>query len=579
MSVRTLHWNKKQIREHLAIIEGKKAPSVVLKDATYLNTALKKWQKANIWISDDRIVYVGEEMPEVKAKKVVNCSKRFLVPGYIEPHAHSFFLYNPLSLAKYAASHGTTTLINDNLILFLQLPFEKALSIIDEFNKLPSSMYWWGRYDSQTEMENEDLIFSNGKVKGWLSHPSVIQGGELTGWPKVLGGNDEILHWMLETKRLGKKIEGHFPGASHKTLTKMALLGVDCDHEAMTGKEVVERLSAGFATSLRYSSIRPDLPKLLRELQELGLKNFERITFNTDGSTPAFYEQGMQDRLVEIALKEGIPSEEAYAMVSSNVASHYGLDDTLGMIAPGRLAHINILESIDNPRPVSVIAKGQWVLTNKKTTYPDIDIDWESFGFTPLKLDFDLKEEDILFSLPVGIELTNSVVTKPYNINIDVGVDELSTDHDESFLALINRDGKWRITTVLKGFANKVLGFASSFSNSGDIILIGKNRRDMCEAFRQVKEMGGGISLVEHGEVLCNIPLQLRGMMSKNSMEELIAIQKDLVKKLSKRGYQYEDPIYSLLFFSSTHLPYIRVTQEGMFDVKNKTVHFPSIMR
>ena len=579
MANRTLHWNKKTMRSHLAIIDGQKAPSLVLKDATYLNTALKKWLKANIWIQHDRIVYVGPEMPAKPAKEIVDCSKQYLVPGYIEPHAHPFFIYNPLTLAQFAAKHGTTTIVNDNLLMFLQLPFEKALSIVEEFNNLPSSIYWWARYDSQSEMEDEDLIFTNGKVKKWLSHPSVIQGGELTGWPKVLAGNDEILHWMQETLKLGKKIEGHFPGASYKTLTKMSLLGVHADHEAMTGEEVVNRLTDGMTASLRYSSIRPDLAKLLREMRELGVDNFDRVMFNTDGSTPAFYEQGMQDRMVEIALEEGISPQDAYAMASYNIARHYAMDDLLGMIAPGRLAHINVLESIENPRPISVMAKGQWVRFNGEDSYPDIQAPWEAYGIKPLQFDFEVTEEDIMFSLPVGIELINSVVTKPYNINIDVGVKELSTDHDESFLTMIDRNGKWRVTTLLKGFANKVLGFASTFTNSGDLILIGKNRRDMLEAFRQVKEMGGGISLVENGEVICSIPLQIRGTMSIQPMEELIEIQKDLEKKLKERGYKHDDPIYSLLFFSSTHLPYIRVTPKGLFEIKNKTVLFPSIMR
>lgn len=579
MGNRTLHWNKKDMRTHLAIIDGEKAPSIVLQDATYLNTALKKWMKANIWIYKDRIVYVGPELPKKPAKETIDCSNRYIVPGYIEPHAHPFFIYNPLSLAKFAAKHGTTTVINDNLLLFIHLDFEKALSVIEAFNNMPSSIYWWARYDSQSEMEDEDLIFTNGKVKQWLSHPSVLQGGELTGWPKVLAGNDEILHWMQETMKLGKKIEGHFPGASYKTLTKMALLGVDADHEAMTGEEVVNRLSAGMTASLRYSSIRPDLPKLLRELRELGIENFDRVIFNTDGSTPAFYEQGMQDRMIEIALEEGIPTEEAYPMASYNIARHYGIDNLLGMIAPGRIAHLNVLESKENPRPISVMAKGQWVLVDGKDTYPPFQAPWETYGIKPLQFDFDVTEDDIMFSLPVGIELINSVVTKPYNINIDAGVKELSTDHDESFFTMIDRNGEWRVSTLLKGFATKVLGFASTFTNSGDLILIGKNRKDMVAAFQQVKEMGGGISLVEHGKVICNIPLQIRGMMSIEPMEELIKIQKDLEEKLKARGYPHDDPIYSLMFFSSTHLPYIRATQKGLFEIKNRTVLFPSIMR
>ncbi len=91
-------------------------------------------------------------------------------------------------------------------------------------------------------------------VKSWLEHDAVLQGGELTGWPKLLDGDDMMLHWIQEAKRMRKKIEGHFPGASEKTLAKMMLLGADSDHEAMTGEEVYDRLMQGYMVSLRNSS-------------------------------------------------------------------------------------------------------------------------------------------------------------------------------------------------------------------------------------------------------------------------------------------------------------------------------------
>jgi adenine deaminase len=88
----------------------------------------------------------------------------------------------------------------------------------------------------------------------------------------LLDGDDMMLHWMQETKRLHKKIEGHFPGASEKTLAKLMLLGADSDHEAMTGEEVYNRLMQGYMVSLRYSSIRPDLPDLLDDMKRLGIE-------------------------------------------------------------------------------------------------------------------------------------------------------------------------------------------------------------------------------------------------------------------------------------------------------------------
>ena len=42
--------------------------------------------------------------------EIIDCTDFLLVPGYMEPHAHPFQLYNPLSLAAYASQFGTTTI-------------------------------------------------------------------------------------------------------------------------------------------------------------------------------------------------------------------------------------------------------------------------------------------------------------------------------------------------------------------------------------------------------------------------------------------------------------------------------------
>jgi adenine deaminase len=574
-------WKNKQIRDQVAVIDGKKSPTMVLKNALYLNQILKKWIQANIWILGDRIVYVGEQMPSYidSQCEVVDCKGYYLVPGYIEPHAHPFQLYNPHSLAEYAAQFGTTTLINDNLVLLLQLEKKKAFSFLNEMKNLPVSMYWWCRFDPQTEINFEEKVFSHSTIKSWLEHDAVLQGGELTGWPKLLAGDDLMLLWIQEAKRLHKKIEGHFPGASEKTLVKMVLLGADCDHESMTGEEVLRRLMHGYTVSLRYSSIRPDLPKLLEEIQELGIEHYDQMIFTTDGSTPAFYESGIIDHMIKIAIDKGVPIEDAINMGTINVARHYNIQHLHGMIATGRVANINFLEDKQNPVPVSVLAKGKWVKKDGMKINSFEDIPWEKHDFTPMTFDWDLTQDDLQFSMPLGMNMENAVLMKPYSISIDISVDQLSTEHDESFLMLIDRNGKWRVNTLLKGFASRVKGFASSYSNTGDIILIGKNKTEMVRAFNRMRELGGGIVLAEDGKIVGEIPLPLKGMMSAKKLEEVMVEEKQLTTLLRDRGYRFIDPIYTLLFLSSTHLPYIRITPQGIFDVMNKTVLFPSIMR
>jgi adenine deaminase len=573
-------WKNKHIREHVSVLDGMVSPTILLTNAKYLNQTFRTWMIANIWIYDDRIIYVGEKYPEnVENCEIVDCSGLLLVPGYMEPHAHPFQIYNPHSLAHYASQHGTTTLINDNMVLALQMEKSKAFSFVREMRQSPTSMYWWCRFDAQTEIREEDQIFSHSNVKSWLEHDAVVQGGELTGWPRLLDGDDMMLHWMQEAKRMRKKVEGHFPGASEKTLAKMMLFGADCDHEAMTGKEVYNRLMQGYTVSLRHSSIRPDLPRLLDEIHELGIHMYDKFMFTTDGASAHFYEKGIIDEMIRIAIEKGVPVMDAYNMGTINVARYYNLDHLHGNIATGRVANINFITEEKQPTPVSVLAKGKWVKRDGVDTNAYEPMNWVDMGFEPLKLDWELTMDDFQFSMPFGIQMENAVITKPYSVSIDANYDELSCEHDECFFMLIDKHGKWRINTMLKGFSNKLQGLASSYSNTGDIILIGKNKYEMMNAFHRMVELGGGIVISEERRIVLEIPLPLGGVMSDHSVKSLMEEDKELLAYLKTKGYAYSDPFYTLLFFSSTHLPYIRITQQGMYDVMNKMILFPTIMR
>ncbi|MER2029077.1 MAG: adenine deaminase C-terminal domain-containing protein [Solibacillus sp.] len=574
-----ISWKLSNIREQVSIIDGHAAPSLVLKNAKYLHSMMKSWATGNIWISNDRIVYVGKELPvNVEGTEVVDLAGKVVVPGYIEPHVHPFQLYNPHSFAEFSAQTGTTTFISDNMTLVSLMKNKKAFSFMDELSKLPFSFYWWSRFDSQTELENERELYSNASVLEWLDRHDVLLGGELTGWPRLMRGDDQMLYWIQAAKHKGKKIEGHLPGASEKTLAKMRLLGVDGDHESMTIEDIEARLQHGYAVTLRYSSIRPDLPHLLKAVVDKGYEIFDQLMMTTDGSTPSFHEDGVMDKCIRAALEAGVRPVDAYNMASYNVARYYNMTNLHGLLATGRYANINILTDEYSPTPEAVISKGVWLKrdNNDLKAFPAVDLSL----FGDLKIDFDLHEGDFQFSMPIGVEMVNDVITKPYSIkNLGHHHHTLSTDHDESYLMLVDRNGKWRINTMIKGFATHVKGFASSYSNTGDIILIGKSMQDMQHAFRELKKMNGGIVLVEDDQIITSIPLTLAGSIYDGTVNEVIPLELALKSALKKRGYHHTDAIYTLLFLQSTHLPYIRITTRGIFDVMKNKVMLPAVMR
>jgi adenine deaminase len=573
-----LKWKIKDIREQVSVIDGHTAPTIVLTNTTYLHSIFKKWITANIWIKDDRIVYVGNEMPKnLEGTEIVDLAGKKVVPSYIEPHVHPFQLYNPVSFANFSAQTGTTTFISDNSQFMLLNNKKKSFEILENLSRLPFSFYWWARFDSQTEREDEGKIFSNKKVLEWLNHPDVLVGGELTAWPRLMRGDDLMLSWLQKANQLNKKVEGHLPGSSERTLARMLLFGVDSDHEAMTADEVELRLMQGYAVTLRYSSIRPDLPQILKDLVERGHDVFDHLMMTTDGSTPSFHLDGVMDKCVRAALEAGVPPIAAYQMAAYNVAKYYNMTNVHGMIATGRFANLNILQDEFSPTPLSVLSKGVWLKRDGEKVKDLEDVSFEAFNkFT---LDLTLTDDDFQFSSPIGIEMVNDVITKPYSVTATYTGNDIEKGLEESYLVVINRQGNWRINTILRGFDTSIEGFASSYSNAGDIILIGKSIKAMKQAFTKLKEMNGGIVLVENNEVVAQITLPVGGFISDIPMEQIIEQELALKQAVKERGYKHSDVIYTLLFLQSTHLPYIRITQVGLFDVLKNKVLLPSVMR
>jgi adenine deaminase len=553
-----------------------KAATTWFKNASFLNVYTGQIEQAQIYLSGKRIAYVGQLEPLLSEEtEVIELEKeQILVPGYIEPHAHPFQWYNPFEWGKYLVTQGTTTSINDNMALFMQLSDEQAIQFVNELDEQGMHLWlWWSRFDGQTNTEEQKGRFSDKTLEKWLSHPLVVQGGEFTSWPYFLKGNADLTRWMLMTKQnYNKRIEGHLPGASLETLNALTAAGVSADHEALSGQDVLNRLRMGLYASLRYSSIRPDLPQIIKELFQIPDLNLSRIMLTNDGASPFFVEKSGVNKMIKIVMDVGYKPIDAYRMSTLNPATYYGLDQDIGGIAPGRLAHINVLEGLEEPTPIHVMFDGKWVVRQHKSLTTS-NSEWLKSYFKSVKPSWDpdkiieLKDQGT-----VGIQLLNEVITKPYTYD-----PELPLDQDEAYLFLIDDMGEYAVTTRLKGYVTQLKGLASTYTSAKDYILIGTDKEVMRNALQRVLDQGGGIvAIFENGEQI-EIPLPLSGGLSAEPMETLIELSYQFVNKMKENGHPHADPIYTLLFLTATHLPFIRITKEGIYLIKEQKVVQPVI--
>jgi adenine deaminase len=572
----------------IEVAMGNKPPTLVIRGGQVLNVFTGRLERKDVALAGKRIAWVGEysqsglladgDVPVLDAEGMI------LVPGYIEPHSHPFQLYNPLTLAEKVGSLGTTTLVHDNLFFFTAMELDDCLGLIEALDHSPVKHFWWARWDAQTLLSGgNERLFDVDRVRKMMSHPRVVQAGELTDWLPLLNGDLSMTEWVLETRNRGIRVEGHAPGASFRTLSRLAAAGVTGDHESITAEEVWRRLELGFWVTLRHSSIRPDLPVLLEGLMKTEKVPWHRIMLTTDGPTPIYLKRGFTDYMLRTAMECGLDPVTAYQMVTINPAIYYRMDEHVGAIAPGRIADINLLGSLDDPTPAMVIADGELLAECgrlvKKLTAADIHgrLSWKDSGqvrFEPGDFEW---SGSFRKEFPV-MNLINPVITR-LTIEETGGPADWSREDGRLLACLVDRGGEWITYGVLRGFASGIDGLASSYTGSNDLLVIGRDSGAMAEAANRVVEGKGGIAWIQDGRLEFWLPLPLLGCMSTEPVDDLIGRLEPFVERLRSFGHPFDDPVYTLLFLSSTHLPQIRLTRDGLFRVKDKAILVPANKR
>ncbi|MED1724915.1 adenine deaminase C-terminal domain-containing protein [Brevibacillus parabrevis] len=570
---------------NLIRVSKRQAPaSLWIKGASVLNVYTKEWHEHHVVVAGERIAYVGEKEPLVdEHTEIIDASGKYLIPGYIEPHAHPFQWYNPFTLADFALERGTTTLVSDTLML-MNLPSEQISSLMESLAAHPVKQYFWGRLDPQTGKEHPQ--FTKDGLRRMLEHPLVVQGGELTNWGGVLQEDDTLLFGLKHTRDLGKRMEGHHPGASRETLNIASAAGITACHEGITAEDLLARLRLGMYATLRHSSIRPDLPELVKGWLALGLPWSSRMMLTSDGCTPPMHRNGFMDYTLRVAIEAGMPPEEAYVMATLNPAVYYGLDAELGGIAPGRIADMVLLAAKDDPAPLAVFCNGEQAAESGRLLVPTVEPRWADYSFEAADLlaeraraDWFCLRPDAEGKAPV-LNMVNAVITR-------MTMEALPADeqgcillaHDPQLAVIVSIDpaGKKRTAAVLRGYGEHLHGLASSYTASGDWLVIGRDPQAMAAALERVREIGGGVVLIEDGQIACECPLPLGGKFSPAPMSEVISMAENLTARLRAKGHVHLDPIYSLLFFTATHLPYARLTAEGIADVKTGQIVVPAL--
>lgn len=566
----------KEMLEKRIDVAAKRVPAdLVIKNGKVVNVFTKEIITEDVAIVDGYIVGTGT----FEGYETVDASGKFVVPGFIDGHVHiESSMVIPSEFSNVVLPHGVTTVVADpheiaNVSGTAGIDFmlEASEGIpLEVLLMLPSCV-------PATPFENSGATLEYSDLEPYYSHPRVIGLGEVMDYPSVLYKDDKMLDKIVDASAKEKCIDGHASGIDAGGINVYMASGIRTDHECVTAEEALVRMRKGMYVMLREGSAAKDLVTLLKAVNE---QNARRCLFVTDDKhLDEIIDEGSIDFNVKTAIREGVDPLTAVQMATLNAAECFGLK-TKGAIGPGYeadLVLLNDLEKVDIERVYKggrLVAKNGDVIRPAKPSVTPPSIITGSINISPVSLE-DLKVKMSEGNMANIIEIRpKMIVTRHLVEEVDVidGHFQPSVEKDQLKIAVIERHYRTGNIGlgVIKGLGIKNGAIASTVAHdSHNIVAAGTNDEDLLKAIQMTADMKGGLAVVEGGNLIASLPLPVSGLMSDMEYRVINERIHELNGALKKIGCSMEfNPFITLAFLALPVIPELKLTDNGLFDVK-----------
>lgn len=217
--------------------------------------------------------------------------------------------------------------------------------------------------------EDSGAVIDAADIETALEWDDVIALGEMMNYPGVVSGDDDVHDKLAATYETNKRATGHF--ASRDTgaeLDAFIAAGISSCHESIRKEEVLARLRRGMWTMLRQGSAWKDIPETIKAVTETDVDTRHLLLVSDDTHPDTITEKGHLDRVLRVAISNGLDPVTAIQAVTLNAAEYYGVDADLGALSPGKMADVVFLDdlaTVDVSRVMvdgsMVVADGEWI--------------------------------------------------------------------------------------------------------------------------------------------------------------------------------------------------------------------------
>jgi len=566
---------RNQLTKRIAVAAKREPADIVIKNGKIIDVFNGEIMEGDIAIVDGYFAGIGV----YEGKRVIDANGRYVSPAFIDGHVHiESSMVTPNEFAKVLLPHGVTTVIADPHEIANVLGADGIQYMLDSSKNLPFDFFFMlPSCVPATEFENSGATLNSEDLKPFYQQPRVLGLAEVMNFPAVLKAENDMLEKILTAKKFGKKIDGHAAGLSASDLNVYMSAGIQTDHESTTAVEAKERLKRGMYLMIREGTVAKDLRQLIPIVNE---RNARRCLFVTDDKhLDDLIHDGSIDHNVRMAIASGLSSITAIQMATINAAECFGLQ-TKGAIAPGYKADFFLFDDLEKliisdvyKDGIAVVENGTLVIETQSQTFVETE-----------RLRNSVRYDEILehhFHIPLKTNkaniieiIPNSLITRHLIEKVDVnetGIFQTSINKDHLKLAVIERHHlKNQIGLgIVKGLGLKSGAIATTIAHdSHNLIIAGTTDFDMAVAAKAIKDIQGGLVIVNQGNVIASLGLSIAGLMSDRPYEEVYSSLNEINHALKGLGANDQfNPLLTISFLSLPVIPELKLTDKGLFQV------------
>jgi adenine deaminase len=566
---------KNQLTKRISVASGRVPADTVIKNGKIIDVFNGEMIDGDIAIVDGYIVGIGN----FDGENVVDAQGKYVSPAFIDGHVHiESSTVTPIEFAKVSLLHGVTTVVADPHEIANVLGVDGIQYMLDASENLPFDFYFMlPSCVPATEFEHSGAVLKAEDLSPFYQDPRVLGLAEVMNYPAVHNAEPDMLDKIMEAKKAGKKIDGHAAGLSSNNLNVYMSAGIRTDHESTTTEEAKERLSRGMYLMIREGTVAKDLRQLISVVTE---RNSRRCLFVTDDKhLDDLISEGSIDHMIRLAIQSGISPITAIQMATLNTAECFSLQDK-GAIAPGYKADLVLLDDLNKINITDVYKEGILYAENgvlvkelknnhsKETNRLKNSVRFHELSEEHLHISVKSSKANVIEIIP------NSLITRHNIEEVDIceqGLFQPSMSKDLLKLAVIERHHLTKNIGlgIVKGLGLKSGAIATTIAHdSHNLIIAGTNDVDMIVAANAIKEMQGGLIVIDQGKVIASLELSIAGLMSDRPYLEVAASLIEIHQALKKIGANKDfNPFLTLSFLSLPVIPELKLTDMGLFHV------------